>query len=155
MEIRPASLAQITKARNGKYVEVGDDVQGVANALHEIDPHIRLRYSEAGEYFVVYWSENPHMAEEDGGENTTYLIFTAQDLDHRIVHRMAEVYWKCNKPGYSFADELDKQEAEAKKQKDHEFTERNGENYERLAHALRKELGYDQHRIYVPTDLAA
>lgn len=155
MEIRPATLAQVTKARNGKYVEISNDVQGIANALNEIDPHIRLRYSEAGGYFVVYWSENPNVAEEDDGDNTTYLIFTAQDLDHRIVHRMAEVYWKCRRPGYSFADELEKEQERQKKEKDHAWSEAMGENFERLAHAMRKELGYDKGRIYVPDKAAA
>lgn len=155
MEIRPATLAQVTKARNGKYVEISNDVQGIANALNEIDPHIRLRYSEAGGYFVVYWSENPNVAEEDDGDNTTYLIFTAQDLDHRIVHRMAEVYWKCRRPGYSFADELEREQERQKKEKDHAWSEAMGENFERLAHAMRKELGYDKGRIYVPDKAAA
>lgn len=155
MEIRPATLAQVTKARNGKYVEISNDVQGIANALNEIDPHIRLRYSEAGGYFVVYWSENPNVAEEDDGDNTTYLIFTAQDLDHRIVHRMAEVYWKCRRPGYSFADELEEEQERQKKEKDHAWSEAMGENFERLAHAMRKELGYDKGRIYVPDKAAA
>lgn len=151
MEIRPASLAQISKARGGRFIAIDDDVQGVANALNEIDPHIKLRFSEAGGYFVIYWSDNPSLTDEDDDpENTTYLIFTAQDLDHRIVHRMQEVYWKCQQPGYSFADELEAKDKEDKKAKDHEWTEKHGEMYEKLAHGMRKDLGYDQSRVFVP-----
>lgn len=151
MEIRPASLAQISKGRDGRYIQIADDVQGVANGLNLIDPHIKLRYSEAGKHFVVYWSENPDLTDEDDDpQNTTYLIFTAQDLDHRIVKRMEEVYAKCNKPGYSFADELEAKDQSDKKAADHDRREKQGEMYERLAHAMRHDLGYDQHRIYVP-----
>lgn len=148
MEIRPATITQLGKGRDGKFVQIADDVQGVANGLNAIDPHIKLRYSEAGGYFVVYWSENPALAEEDDAEgNTTYLIFTAQDLDHRIVKKMERVYWECNQPGYSFADVLEKKEAADKASRRHEARERNGEMYERLAHAMRKDLGYGQGRI--------
>jgi len=151
VEIRPASLAQISKGRDGRYIQIDDDVQGVANGLNTIDPHIKLRFSEAGGYFVVYWSENPNRTdEEDADDNTTYLIFTAQELDHRIVHKMQEVYWRCNKPGYSFADELDAREKADKKAAEHDRREKQGEMWERLAHAMRKDLGYDQGRIYVP-----
>ena len=147
IEIRPASFAQVSAARTGAYIEISDDVQGIANALHAIDPHIRLRYSEAGEHFVIYWASDPSkLAEEDGD---SYLIFTAQDLDHRIVKHMEEVCWRCQQPGYSFADELERTEVEAKKQEAHEWTERHGEMYERMAHAMREDLGYNQNRIFV------
>lgn len=149
MEIRPASLTQIAAGRKGQLVQIDDDVVGVASALHEIDPHIRLRFSEAGGYYVCYWLPD-EMEEGDG-----YLIFTAQELDHRIVHHMREVYQRCNQPGYSFAAELDKAEEEAKKEADHKWTEQNGEMHERLAHALRKDAGYDQRRIFVSEDVAA
>lgn len=125
-------------------VQIDDDVQGVANALHEIDPHIRLRYSEAGEYYVVYWL--PDEWEEGDG----YLIFTATELDHRIAHHMQEVYWRCQRPGYSFAEEIDKQEDKRKADEDHEWDEKHGELHERLAHALQKDAGYDKLRIFVP-----
>ncbi len=144
MEIRPATLTQLNLGRGGQLIEIDDDVQGVANALHEIDPHIRLRFSERGGYFVVYWK--PDAVEEGDG----YLIFTAQDLDHRIVQQMREHYHRCLQPGYSLADELDKAEAQAKAELDYERDEEYGEVAERLAHAMRSDLGHDQSRIYVP-----
>lgn len=151
IEIRPASLAQISKGRSGRSIQIDDDVQGVANGLAEIDSHIKLRYSEAGGHFVVYWSEDPNLTDEDNdAENSTYLIFTAQDLDHRIVHHMREVYAKCNRPDYSFADELEAKDQADKDAAKARRTEENGEIYERMAHAMRKDLGYDQSRIFVP-----
>lgn len=151
IEIRPASITQLSKGREGRYIQIDDDVQGVANGLAEVDPHIKLRFSEGGGHFVIYWSEDPNLTDEDDDpNNTTYLIFTAQELDHRIVHKMQEVYAKCNKPGYSFADELEAKDAADKKAEKAQRREQNGEIYERMAHAMRKDLGYDQSRIYIP-----
>lgn len=146
MEIRPASLAQLTRARGGQLVEVADDVQGVANALHEIDSRIRLRFSEAGGYFVIYWK--PEQWEEGSG----YQIFTAQELDHRIVSKMREIYHRCRQPGYSLADELEKAEDQKKKEADRRWEEQMGETFQRLGHALRKDLGYDKSHIFVPRE---
>lgn len=144
MEIRPASLAQIAKARNGQMVEIDDDVQGVANALGEIDSHLRLRFSEAGGYYVVYWK--PEEWEEGDG----YLITTAQDLDHRLAHHMRQVVHRCQQPGYSLAGELDEADAKAKADADQTFVEENGELVERMAHAMREDRGYNKTRIFVP-----
>lgn len=149
MEIRPASLAQITSGRDGRMVQIDDDVQGVANALAEIDHRLRLRFSEAGEYYVVYYK--PDECEEGDG----YLIFTAQELDHRVVKHMEQVHHRCTQPGYSFGEELEKAEADAKAQADHEWSEKHGEMHERLAHALREDAGYNHRRIFVPEGVAA
>jgi hypothetical protein len=149
MEIKPASLAMFTKARNGRLIPVMDDVQGVANALNQIDHHLRLRYSEIGEYWVVYWLP------DEGEEGDGYLITTAQELDHRLVHHVGEVYKRCQEPDYSLGEELDRLDAEDKKRKDHEFTECHGEMYEQMAYAMRHDLGYDKNRIYVPKELTS
>jgi hypothetical protein len=147
MEIAPASLAMFTKGKNGRLIPIDDDVQGCANALNEIDPHLRLRYSEVGEYFVVYWK--PEEAEEGDG----YMISTAQELDHRLVAHVGAIYKRCQEPGYSFGEELDRLDAEDKKAKDDAFSEEHGEMFERMAHAMRKDLGYDKARAFVPKDL--
>ena len=125
-------------------VEIDDDVQGVANALSEIDTHLRLRYSEAGGYWVVYWL--PEEWEEGDG----YLITTAQDLDHRLVHHMRQVVHRCQQPGYSLAGELDDADAKAEAEAEHAFAEQNGEMLERMAHAMREDRGYNKTRIFVP-----
>jgi hypothetical protein len=144
MEIRPASLAQITRARGGQLVQIDDDVQGVATALAEIDPHLRLRFSEAGGYFVVYYL--PDQWEEGEG----YEITKAQDLDHRLVHHVREVWHRCQQPGYSFAAELDAAEDKARADADYAFEQENGELMERMAHALREGAGHNKQRIFVP-----
>lgn len=151
MEIRPtkANLTMLSQARDGNWVQVEDDVQNVVNDLHKIDPHLRVRYSEAGEYFVVYWK--PENEPEGNGE----LVTTAVELDQRVVKLVQEGYWKAQQPGYSFADELDRIDKENEAKKDREFTEKHGEIYERLAHAIRDDLGLNQNKIYVPGGNAA
>lgn len=124
-------------------VEISRDVQGVADALHRIDHRLRLRFSEPGQYFVVYLK--PDEWEEGDG----YSVTTALDLDHRLVERVEKVYYECKQPGYSLADNLEKQEVAKKKQLDHEFTESHGDMYEKLAFAMRKELGHDQQRAFI------
>src|SRR5690348_13526446 len=105
MEIRPASISMFAKGRNGRLIPIEDDVQGIANALNEIDHHFRLRYSEAGHYFVVYWKG------DDEPEGDGYLVTTATELDHRLVNRVGEVYKRCQERNYSLADELDRLDA--------------------------------------------
>ncbi len=130
-------------------MQIDDDVQSVANGLAAIDHRIRLRFSEAGGYYVVYWL--PDEWEEGDG----YLIFTAQDLDQRIVKHMQEVYWSCQQDNYSFADELERAQATAKKEKDHAWDEKAGEMHERLAHALREDAGYNKRRAFIAEGLTA
>jgi hypothetical protein len=141
MEIRPASIAQLSQARGGYLVEIDPGLQDIANDLARIDPNLRLRYSEAGEYFCVFY-------EPEHGDG--YLIFTAQELDQRIVKRMEEVYFRCNQPGYSFADDLEQAEAKNDREADHAWREKNGELMEKLAWALRHDSNRSQHRIFVP-----
>jgi hypothetical protein len=145
VEITPATLDQVTKSRDGKYIAVTADVGGVAHAIEQIDPHLHLRFSEAGEYYAVYWSE----------QGNEYLILTAQELDHRLVQKMEEVYWKCRQPGYDFGAELEANEDARKAKEEHDLLEERGPVYEQLAHAMRKDLGYDQGRIFVGDASAA
>jgi hypothetical protein len=141
VEISPARLAQVQTARGGQFVEITDDVQNVAADLAAIDPGLRLRYSEAGGYFVVY-----HVQELPDGKRREHLVTTAQELDQRLVQRIRAIDART---GYDYARELDRLEREAEQQRDREFSERTGPIAERLAHAVRHDLGV-QSRIFVP-----
>lgn len=132
IEINPASLTQVMQTRKGGMLLVDDDVQNVAQSLRDIDPSLRLRFDPHADYFCVY-----QVVEEPDGSESEKMVTTAQDLDHRIVHRVREVV----SPRYDFMAELDKQDAAAAKAKDDEQTERYGDIADKLAWALRKDLG--------------
>lgn len=137
MEIRPASLAQVQRARNGQMVQIDNDVLGVAQQLKEIDEGLHLRYSEAGGYFVIYYV--------DPEKKTEYMVSTMQELDPRAIERMRQI----SSSSYDLIKEVEKQEAQAEKDRDHQIRENAGPVAERLAHAVRKDLG-DTSRIFVP-----
>jgi hypothetical protein len=128
MEIQPASLAQVRRARGGQFVAIEDDVANVARDLHALDPSLRLRFSEAGGYFVVY---------QDLGEGKENIVTTAQELDQRIVKRVEEVM----QPSYDYAAELAAQDAKAEADAQERFNEQVGEIGERLFHAARRDKG--------------
>ena len=55
---------------------------------------------------------------------------------------LERIKWLNQQPDYSYAEELEKQNLKAEALKDYEFSQKIGENAERLAHAIRKDLGY-------------
>lgn len=111
----------------GRVVEVDSDVFDVAKRLKEVDPSLGLRWSEAGEYFVVY-QEMP--------DGSRHLVTTSQTLTPAIVDRVREVA----SPDYDLAAEIEKREREADAEMDQRVHEHLGEVGERLAHAIRKDL---------------
>lgn len=139
MEINPATIDQVKRAKDGRMVQIDDDVANVARDLREIDPHLRLRYSEAGEAFIVYFKRD----QDEEGDG--YLVLSATECDQRIVKRVREIASE----GYDYAAELDRIDREAKRKQEHAFEEKIGEQGERLAHAVGKDLGHKP-KIYVP-----
>lgn len=144
MEIQPATLAQVVRGRGGKMVQIDDDVAGIAQRLQEIDPRLRLRYSEPGGYFVVY-----RLIERPDGSTKKDMVTTSTTVDGRLLQRIEKVYGR----DYNYADELDKVDAAAKRERDHRFSEQVGPLAEQLAHAIRKDLGVKAPRIYVPREV--
>lgn len=136
MEIRPASIAQVQMGANGQLVEIDDDVLGIAKDLKQIDENLCLRWSEAGEYFVIY------ELTEDGNE---HLVLTSQDLNPQMLERVRQI----SHSSYNYAEEIEKQDKEVERQRDYASSQRSGEAAERLAHAIRKDLG-ETDRIYIP-----
>jgi hypothetical protein len=85
MDIAAVALTHYTTTADGRMVEVPDDVTNVARDLAKIDPTLRLRYSETGNYFVVYQSTIRN------GQPHDHLVLTAKDCDQRIVKRVREI----------------------------------------------------------------
>lgn len=143
-EIEPASIEQIKAGRNGKMHLITEDAGGIAKRLREIDPRLHLRFSERGGYYVVY------AREENEPEGTGYMVATYQKLDARIVKDLEQIKWLNQQPDYSYADELEKKHELAKAAQEYEFSQKIGENAERLAFALRKDLGYAHDSVFIP-----
>lgn len=149
MEIRPTpvGLAQFSEGQNGRLIPVEDDVQNVANDLAAIDPGFRLRFSEAGNYFAVYFKPE-HWEEGDG-----YLVTTAQELDQRVVKLVEAIHWRVlHDASYSYGDEIEKAEEAAKKLESDRFLEEHAEMFAQLGHAMRKDLGVKS-RVFIPVGL--
>ena len=149
MEIPPtkADLDQVVRGKDGRLISITNDVQGIANQLSEIDPHLRLRYSESGEYFVVYWQ--PDGEEEGNG----HLVTTAQELDGRLVAHVRKLVHMFNQPGFNYGRYLLEADQAAEKERDDAFFEANVDAYERLAHALRKDTGHQKVRVIPGKDI--
>lgn len=143
MEIQPATIEQVAKGRDGKMITIDADVGGIAQQLTEVDPHLKLRFSESGGYFVVY-REAP-----EGSE----LVGTYQELDHRVLKDVQRLAWLNRQPGYSYADELDKKDAEADKEAEHARKEAMGEPAEKLHYALRKDKNMLGQRAFIKKDI--
>lgn len=135
MELSAATLAQVRRGKDGRMVIVDDDVSNVVRDLQAIDPSLRVRFSEAAGYFAVY---------QDLGDRE-HLVTTAQELDPRIVERVSELASKA----YDYVAEVEQQDNAAERAKDHRLHEQVGEIGERLAHAMRKDLGMTTHRAFI------
>lgn len=143
LEIQPANITQVARLGDGRLVTISDDVGGVARDLRAIDRSLRLRYSPDQRIYVVY-----RVCMTGDGEVVEELVTTSRTCDQRIVKRIREI----SHPSYDYAAELDRLDAAADRRADHSFNERVGETGERLAHALRKDLGLGRARIVVPGD---
>jgi len=129
MDITPATIDQLFIGKNGRFVEVDGEV---ARKLAEVDAGLKLRYSELGDYFVVY-----HEQEKPDGGTYQQLVFTAQDCDMRIPARA----WFIQSRGYNFADEVERLQEEKDKALQREWEEMTGPLMEKLYWAFKKDLG--------------
>jgi hypothetical protein len=126
MEIKPATLDQIVKGRDGKRHVITNDVGNIAQQLKDIDSTFELHFNEKTEYFVVL--------QKIGNEE--HMVTTAQELDVRILDRIREVI----NPNYNYEQESIKIQKESEKEAEHKRKEQVGEIGERLAHAMRTDL---------------
>ena len=154
MQVQPAHVDQVRRGVDGRMDLISADVGNVAADLQRIDPHLKVRFAEAGNppFFAVYW-------ESDDGR-TTELVLTQRayltrsgtwaGLDQRIVKRIEEID-SHGRGGYDLAKDLEQNHwllMRAREQRNHELF---GELGEKAAHALRKDLGAKyKGRIFKP-----
>lgn len=129
MDLEPATIDQVKRGKDGKFITIDNDVGGIVKQIRDINPDLHVRFSELGEYFVVYY--------RDPLTNDEHLLTTAQELDGRLVKRVARV----TSGNYDYLAELARLDSAAAAEKNARIKEQIGDSAERLAHALRKDLG--------------
>ncbi|UTI65607.1 hypothetical protein NBH00_05200 [Paraconexibacter antarcticus] len=144
VEISPATITQVHQAmgRTKSLVLVDDDVQGIATSLQEIDDSLHLHYDPQQDIWVV--TQEVH--QPDGTVEDKLVTTHSGDLDHRLLNRVRQVTGR----GYDMHADIEASERAAERVRDRERLEQVGPTAERLLHALRRDLGYDQDRIFVP-----
>ena len=131
-----ASLIQVRAGRDGRIIEIDNDVMDICRRVQEIDSSLGVDWNEDGNYFRVYQLLQ-------GGRKHT--VTTTLELTPELVERVRRIA----DPSYDLAGELDRLHDQAERDRKHRFAEQTGEAGERLFHAIRKDL-QTQDRIYVP-----
>jgi hypothetical protein len=131
MDIQPATQEQVVKANDEDWVVIEKDLSEVVKELKEIDSRLGVRYNGVQKFYALYAKETIKGVEQE------YLVNTFTSLDKRVVNRVREII----SPSYDYVAELEKQDAQAKKEEEHKMHEKMGENAELLAFAIRKDLG--------------
>lgn len=144
MNIEPAHIDQIRRARNGRMVLISADAGGVAEDLRRIDPGLKVRFAENGNppFWAVYW--------ESEDKRTTQLVLTVaahqnssgvwEGLDQRVVKRIQEID-PHGRSGYDYAKELERLARERERARVYDFEQKVGPLAEQAAAAVRKDLG--------------
>jgi hypothetical protein len=158
MRIQPASVEQVVRANDGRYVLIDADVSTIAADLQKIDPGLKVRFAENGNppFWAIY--------HESADGRSTQLILTQQahmtrsgtwaGLDQRIVDRVRYIDARGTS-GYDFAKEIERETLARPKRASEQFAERVGDGAERMAHAVRKDLGLGSYkgRVFVPREV--
>lgn len=124
--------------RDGRLIEIKQDVLDVCARLREIDPALGVDYNEGN----GRWRVKELCAD---GRYRTVKWFDALTADvPEVIQRLLKV---------DYLKEIDRMDAQADRDKDHAFHEKVGPIGEELAFALRKDRGYDKQKAFVPRDI--
>jgi hypothetical protein len=147
VEIQPAGVAQVHRAlRTGRRVLITEDVQDIASDLKEIRATLKLEFDPDSDLFVVMdVVTNPDGSIEDKLV-TVWDVERNGQLDRRLVERIREIA----APGYDLVAELEKRERQDERDRSSRFREQVGPAAEKLKWALRKDLGADKNRAFIP-----
>lgn len=133
-----ATLGELQLTNRMEMVRVESDVLGVVEHLKRIDPGLELLYDKGQEVFVLYWQG---LRVKDGrAEQCEDLIGAYKALDQRLIN-LVERIDREGRGRQDLAAELDRLDAEREAERDRAFSEAVGLQAERLAHAIRSDLG--------------
>jgi hypothetical protein len=134
-----ATLTQVRTGKNGRLVEVDSDVFDLAKRLHEIDTSLGLDWNEVGQYFRVY---------QDLLDGSRVMVTTSNELSPALLEEVRRIV----QPGFDAGAEADRMDAAARREKEHQRKEKQGEVSERLKHAIKKDMGFNP-SIIVPASV--
>jgi hypothetical protein len=139
VEIEPASWTQVRDMGKDKVI-IEEDLLDIVKQLKEISPTLFVRWSPGnGDPFYTLYSK-----EVVNGKETEYLVKTFKHLDQRIVDRVRYI----TSTDYNYVSEMDKLDDKQDSDHNYKMAELFGENAEKLAFALRKDLGLDKDRAF-------
>lgn len=122
-------------------VIIEEDVLDIVKEIKEISPNLFVRWSPGnGDPFYTLYAK-----EVVQGKETEYLVKTFKHLDQRIVDRVRYIA----SADYNYVKEMDKLDDKQDSDFDYKMDQIFGENAEKLAHALRKDLGLMNDRAFI------
>jgi hypothetical protein len=153
MNVEPASIEQIRQAADGRVVLISAEESTIAADLQRIDKRLRLSRNDKGGFWTVYEMPEGGCPCPKPDCEHGHLVLTATSLDDRIVKRV-EFIDPQGRGGYSFADALEQNRNARLRAERNEREEFYGDLGEKVAHALRKDLGEKyKGRVFKPREI--
>jgi hypothetical protein len=158
VDVEPATVDQVMRAADGRWVLIDADASSVAADLRAIDPSLKVRFAENGR--PPFWAVYSETTDGDG-RVSQHLVLTQKahqtrsgtwtGLDDRIVERVRRI--DSHGTGrYDYVAELERETHARPERARKEFAEKTGDGGERMAFDIRRELGLGNYKggIFVP-----
>lgn len=158
MDITPTPLAQIKLGRDGREYEISGDAGAIADRIQkEIDGSLRVRFNEAGMYFVIYQlldaGKFPVTSEEDAVTKALVMRVPMDEWDGRVIRELEPRAWDI-RHGISRAAALDAGDARRNADIDYRAEQEAAGLAGKLFRAIQKETFGSNPRIFIKSGLS-
>lgn len=136
-EVPIATHEQVIAAGDDYYI-IDAATSIIVKEINDIDSRLYVKYNSEHDFFVLFAKDVIE------GNECEYLVKTFQKLDPRIVQRVKEI----SDPSYDFIQEANDLEKQRDDEKLYAIRQKIGDTAERLASALRKDLGVKTHAYF-------
>lgn len=158
MDVTPAHIDQIRQAEDGGWDIISAETSTVVADLQRIDHRLRVRFAKRPQnpFWEIYLYHGPDKPIERVRTVQAYRnrLGVWEGLDDRVVKRF-EYIDREGRSGYNLADALEQRRQAREKKQAEERQEHQAQVAERMAHAVRKDLGLGpyQGRVFLPRDI--
>jgi hypothetical protein len=154
VELQPATVEQVRIAyETNEWVVISADSSATVSEIQRIDPTLRVRFSPRARMFAVYHEHAPipPILTVRAYQNRSG---TWEGLDNRVVRRLQYID-SHGTSDYDFAKEIERETLARHERASSEFAERTGDGMERMAHAIRRDLGLGAYRgrVFIPREI--